>query len=76
MTVAAFYLPLVVPVDREFADEPHDSEIIRNDADDIGTSIDFGVDSLEWNGRSDLRSMRLEEINPFFPTINSSESVS
>jgi hypothetical protein len=54
-------LPLVVLFEQECANEADDCGVVREDADDVGATLDLGVDSLKWFGRRDLLAVRAWE---------------
>ena len=59
--VASLPLPFVVLFKKHCADETDDRSLVRENADDVGASFDFGVEPLERMGRMDLCSMGFGE---------------
>ena len=48
--VPPLQLPLVILLEQQRSNEPDYRRIVWEDADDIGASLDFRVQTLEWIG--------------------------
>ena len=59
--VSALQLALVVLLEPQRADQAYDGGVVGEDSDDVGLTLDLGVEPLEGIGAVDLRSVRLRE---------------
>ena len=46
--------PFVILFEQQCADETDDGFVVRKDADDLGASLDFAVETLDWIRRMQL----------------------
>ncbi len=57
--IAALHRPLVVLLQQDRADQSGDGGFVREDADDVGTSLDLASEPFEWIGAVDLGTVLL-----------------
>ena len=57
--VATVELPLVVLLQQQRADQPHDGRLVGKDTHDLGAALDLRVEPLQRIGAVDLRPMGL-----------------
>jgi hypothetical protein len=54
-------LPLVILLEQDSSDESRDAVLVREDANDVGPTLDLLDQPLEWVGRVQLGAMLLGE---------------